>query len=194
MSATTKQQLQAKIQSSRTQDLSQNFADYACVALILRGEIDDLELGYIVRATNPNDRWSGQIAFPGGRRELQDKNDIETSIRETLEEIGFQLRPEHLLGKINDVQARKGGQKLEFYIRPFVFYVPEEMTLNLNADEAADFFFRKVSDLRDSNMQTTVEIDWLEAKVKMPAIEMKKAPKLWGLSYLMTLDLLKVLE
>lgn len=185
--------LRQKVHHSHPQDLSQAFADYACVALLLRGPLDNLELGFIVRAQNPNDRWSGQIAFPGGRREQSDANDIHTAMRETFEEIGVDLRLEDLLGKLSDVQARKGRQMLEFYIRPFVFYVTENFTPNLDPHEVAEFFWHPLTELIAVAKHAIHEVEFNGAKVKLPAVEMNRTAKLWGLSYLMTQDLLKTL-
>lgn len=189
-----KEILRNRIHQSCPQDLSQNFKDYACVALLIRGEATNPDLGFIVRAQNPQDRWSGQIAFPGGRREILDKNDIHTAIRETFEEIGLQLSEKDLLGKLNDVQARKGRQMLEFYIRPFVFYVSDETKLNLNPSEVAEFFWHPLAALKDPSFESTVETDWNGSKIQLPAIDVNRAAKLWGLSYLMTQDLLRILE
>jgi 8-oxo-dGTP pyrophosphatase MutT (NUDIX family) len=49
-----------------------------------------MEILYIRRADNPKDRWSGNVAFPGGKQDGNETN-IETAIRETHEEIGIDL-------------------------------------------------------------------------------------------------------
>ncbi len=51
----------------------------------------EAEILFVKRATNKKDKYSGNIAFPGGRVEKSDRNSLETSIRETLEEIGINL-------------------------------------------------------------------------------------------------------
>ena len=33
---------------------------------------DDIELLFVRRAINPRDRWSGQMAFPGGRQNINE--------------------------------------------------------------------------------------------------------------------------
>jgi 8-oxo-dGTP pyrophosphatase MutT (NUDIX family) len=54
----------------------------------------DPEILFIKRAANKNDKWTGHIAFPGGRRDPEDKDDREAAIRETWEEVGIDLKEE----------------------------------------------------------------------------------------------------
>ncbi|KAL8810755.1 MAG: hypothetical protein Q9200_002326 [Gallowayella weberi] len=57
----------------------------------------DPEVLFIKRAARKGDRWNSHIAFPGGGRDPEDKDDIATSIRETREEIGMDLEAENCL-------------------------------------------------------------------------------------------------
>lgn len=57
----------------------------------------DPEVLFIKRAAREGDRWTSHIAFPGGRRDPEDHDDHDTSIRETREEIGLDLNAEHCL-------------------------------------------------------------------------------------------------
>ena len=52
----------------------------------------DPEILFIKRTTRAGDRWNGHIAFPGGRQEPDDEDDASTSVRETDEEVGLDLR------------------------------------------------------------------------------------------------------
>ena len=51
------------------------------------------EVLYIRRSLNPTDRWSGDLAFPGGKAN-PGENDRETCERETMEEVGLDLTSE----------------------------------------------------------------------------------------------------
>lgn len=51
----------------------------------------DPEILFIKRSTRIGDRWTGHIALPGGKRELGDDSDLETSMREAREETGIEL-------------------------------------------------------------------------------------------------------
>lgn len=51
----------------------------------------DPEILFIKRSTRVGDRWTGHIALPGGKRDLGDVSDKETSVREAREETGVEL-------------------------------------------------------------------------------------------------------
>ncbi|HEV8382740.1 MAG TPA: CoA pyrophosphatase, partial [Gemmatimonadales bacterium] len=74
----------------------------AAVAVILHESDDGLEALFIHRAVRVGDTWSGQIAFPGGRREPSDHDLLATAIRETLEEVGVDLSRAERLGVLDD--------------------------------------------------------------------------------------------
>lgn len=183
------------LQSQQTQDLSGDLHDHACVAIILRGKsFESLEVGFIQRAIQPNDKWSGQIAFPGGRREPQDTDDISVAQRETWEEIGVQLLRDEFIGRIDDIQGRKAGLLLPFYIRPIVFHIEREFVLNLQPSEVSDFFWVPLATLLNPQSQITYKLQRELIAVELPGINLDRDVPLWGLTYMMIQDLLKRLQ
>jgi 8-oxo-dGTP pyrophosphatase MutT (NUDIX family) len=83
----------------------------AAVALVLRPHPDgDAELLFIRRATRAGDPWSGQIGLPGGRYEPADDLLETTALRETLEEVGLDLRAGgRVLGALDELRPRTGA-------------------------------------------------------------------------------------
>mmetsp|Transcript_14897 Transcript_14897/g.46905 ORF Transcript_14897/g.46905 Transcript_14897/m.46905 type:complete len:319 (+) Transcript_14897:82-1038(+) len=91
----------------------------ASIALVLRerpgdgggGPAEALEAAFILRSINPNDRWSGHVALPGGRQE-PGEDDVQTAVRETFEEVGWDLSPGgqafDLIGRMDDRPAFLG--------------------------------------------------------------------------------------
>ena len=64
----------------------------AAVAVILRERDGALEVLVIRRAERAGDRWSGHAALPGGKVSESDTSIDDTALRETLEEVGLDLR------------------------------------------------------------------------------------------------------
>ena len=64
----------------------------------------NLQVLFLKRADIDDDRWSGAVSFPGGRRDVDDDNDFSTVKREAYEELGVPLdSPDFiLLGKLPD--------------------------------------------------------------------------------------------
>jgi 8-oxo-dGTP pyrophosphatase MutT (NUDIX family) len=78
---------------------------------------------------------SGQVAFPGGKRDATDTDDAHTALREAHEEIGLEPRHIEVIGQMPTYTT--GSQ---FIITPVVALVSPEHRLKLNAFEVADAF------------------------------------------------------
>jgi 8-oxo-dGTP pyrophosphatase MutT (NUDIX family) len=73
----------------------------------------------------------GQISFPGGRVERQDRSTEETALRETQEEIGIGPRDVEILGRIDDTLTLAS----RFVVHPFVGVIPHPYEFRLNREE-----------------------------------------------------------
>ncbi len=111
----------------------------AAVAVILHDCDDGLETLFIHRAVRAGDTWSGQIAFPGGRREPTDTDLLATAIRETREEIGVDLSAAERLGVLDYLYPRTPVLP-PVVVRPFVFALTQRPTITLNP-EVQDAFW-----------------------------------------------------
>lgn len=166
-------------------DLSKDYSRASGVALLLCGEGPDLELLFIKRAANPTDRWSGQIAFPGGKRDEADESLLAACVREVREEIGFALTPDLLIGSIDDIQARKRGVLLDFYIEPFVFHLGERPELVLAPTEVEKTYWVSLEYLADPANAAEYSYVHEGLTLKLPGIRLPDGEVLWGLSYMM---------
>ena len=77
----------------------------------------------------------GQISFPGGRMEAEDKSTLETALRETEEEVGLNRRHVEILGSLPDYYTGTG-----FCITPLIGLVHRPFKLTLDAFEVAEAF------------------------------------------------------
>lgn len=78
---------------------------------------------------------SGQVAFPGGKRDETDVDEADTALREAHEEIGL---PRELAEVIGTMPTYTTGT--QFIITPVVALVQPDYPLALNAFEVADAF------------------------------------------------------
>jgi 8-oxo-dGTP pyrophosphatase MutT (NUDIX family) len=106
----------------------------AAVAVVLAAEPDSILL--IRRAEREGDRWSGQMAFPGGRWSPGDPDLLATARRETLEEVGFDLAPALVLGPLDDIAPRTPTLP-PITVTPWVFRVESAGSLQPNDEVAA---------------------------------------------------------
>jgi 8-oxo-dGTP pyrophosphatase MutT (NUDIX family) len=107
---------------------------WAAVAVVLVPSPDAVLL--IRRAERAGDPWSGHMALPGGRRESEDADLVETAIRETFEEVGLELPRSDLLGGLDDVVPRTPVLP-PIAVRPFVFLLPRRSPLTPNPEVAS---------------------------------------------------------
>jgi 8-oxo-dGTP pyrophosphatase MutT (NUDIX family) len=105
----------------------------AAVAVVLAA--DPAALLLIRRAEREDDRWSGQMALPGGRWSPDDPDLLATARRETREEVGLDLTSAELLGTLDDIAPRTPTLP-PVIVRPFVFGLSRSPPLHPNHEVA----------------------------------------------------------
>lgn len=132
----------------------------AAVALVLRPvDADDAELLFIRRAMRAGDPWSGQIGLPGGRFDPTDDSLRTTALRETMEEVGLDLRAHgHVLGVLDELRPRTPVLP-PIIVRPYVAAIAHVPELVLS-DEVAEVRWVRLSALfvPDAKVRTTVQV------------------------------------
>jgi 8-oxo-dGTP pyrophosphatase MutT (NUDIX family) len=149
----------------------------AGVSLLLRDR-DGPELLFIKRAERAGDPWSGQIAFPGGRRQAEDASLQETARRETSEEVGLDpALTGRYLGALDECEP--GSKRLPpLVIAPFVWAVPSDAALAPSAPEVDQLLWVGLEALRDARAAITFTF----AERSFPAIQIGPYV-LWGLTW-----------
>lgn len=191
----------------------------ASVALLLAsGKANDEYVLFIKRAANDKDPWSGDVAFPGGKRDPADKSDEDTAIREVLEEVGLDVSDEgrwRRLGKIADDRVVQRGHSKHMVVSTFGFELlekdgalPAPIT---QPDEVAYAWWVPVSHLRPELLRMqrlpldkyrfttpvrlllqavgTEGIGFASLPLPLPALATEEPP-LWGLTLTLTSDVL----
>lgn len=127
-----------------------NVKKRASVAMTFAGAPDALHICLIERAQRPGDRWSGQMAFPGGRASPEDDSPLEVAIRETREEVGLSLHQARPLGALSELALDRHGDDSHGVLSPFVFYSGDRLpALTPEPGEVARAFWIPLTHLYD---------------------------------------------
>ncbi len=151
----------------------------AAVAVVLLSDRDvDTEILLIKRATRPGDPWSGQMALPGGRREMTDTDLIATAVRETIEETGIDLSQAEFLGQLDDL-APQTTTLPRILVRPFVFALNDPPKIKVNA-EVDGHLWASLDGLRTSERETSVSVRGSDLTVQAYHLG---GEVIWGMTY-----------
>ena len=89
----------------------------------------------LTQRTDHLNHHAGQVSFPGGRVEADDRGPVDTALRETEEEIGLRRDQVEIAGYLDGYETGTG-----FHITPVVGFVRPGFTLKLDAFEVAEAF------------------------------------------------------
>ena len=141
------------------------------VGIIEKSGVPNLVL---TKRTEKLHKHSGQIAFPGGKREAHDKSDEETAIREAYEEIG--LKPDDFT-KLGELQFHYTGTGFE--IRPIVGLIKESAQFTKNDNEVDEIFTVPLSFVLDPKNYVIFSKSFGTEKLSFYAISYKNY-YIWG--------------
>jgi 8-oxo-dGTP pyrophosphatase MutT (NUDIX family) len=144
----------------------------AAVAVLFRRVEGELELLLVKRAEVPGDPWSGDMAFPGGKRIPQDRDIMHTVIREVREETNIDLKANFFLGKMEIVFSTV---RPEYSVLPLVFLQETEVDIKINEELTSHLWapFNKLEGSRDRTMIKNLTVPVFRVKGEV----------VWGLTY-----------
>ena len=150
---------------------------FAAVSIIVRDRRSPSVL-LIKRAERPGDPWSGQIAFPGGRMQSEDRTARDTAVRETLEEVGIDLnRAGEFLGYGGVTTTHTGTMD----VVPSVFELKESVEVKPNP-EVASFRWVDLEDFMAPGSRSTYDLNNDGRVAALPAYVVGDYV-VWGLTY-----------
>jgi len=163
----------------------------AAVALVVGRERDGYSILFIERAAHPDDPWSGNIGFPGGKVEDGDNGCRRTAERETMEELGLDLSTASYLGRLSDVH----GAHLPVLVSCFVYGLENTSDPLCLSDEVKDAFWLSLEYLVDPRNRGMHEFSFAGDRFQGPCIILPypDKPVLWGLTHRLLMELLDIL-
>ncbi|ARN73472.1 NUDIX hydrolase [Oceanicoccus sagamiensis] len=156
----------------------------SAVALILRQTDSGLETLMIKRADREGDPWSGHMAFPGGRGEQADSNNLHTARRETWEEIGLDTdQHTQVLGRLSDIATPPFRGHHRMVVTPYLFTIEQVPELNPN-HEVAEVIWVPLAFLADPDNRERMQWQRDNMTRDLPCYFYNDR-RIWGLSLLM---------
>ena len=130
------------------------------MALVLGGREEALSLCFVKRALRPGERWSGDVAFPGGWTGPGDAGARDAAVRETREEVGLALAAATFVGRLDDRVIGLPGTRDAPVLSSFVFHVgPGLPALRPDGWETEAAWWIPLDHLREGGNRTTMPVD-----------------------------------
>jgi 8-oxo-dGTP pyrophosphatase MutT (NUDIX family) len=118
---------------SRTPQIIENkdsLLRHAAVLIPLFQDGDGYKILFTQR-TQKVEAHKGQISFPGGRIDEEDRTLLETALREAYEEVGIRRKDVTVLGRIDDMRTVASN----YIVHPFVGLIPSSYSFVISKDE-----------------------------------------------------------
>ncbi len=131
---------------------------------------------------------AGQVSFPGGSRDPEDRDELATALRETEEELGIPRAEAAPLGRLDDVPVVTG-----FKIAPFVARIPAGFAYRPSTSEVARVFEAPLAALVDP-ARTRFRFERMERRGRQHVVPFFELDDeiIWGATGRILLQLLEV--
>jgi 8-oxo-dGTP pyrophosphatase MutT (NUDIX family) len=164
--------------------VADDFPEAAVLVPITRS--DEPELVLTLRASGLSTH-GGEVAFPGGRRDPEDADLVQTALREAHEEIGLAPGLVEVIGPLTSLVSRHGIK-----VTPYVALIPDYLEFHANDGEIAAVFSVPLAFFRDDPREMTHRIDYLGRSWYVPSYRYGDY-KIWGLTAIMVVELVNLL-
>ena len=152
----------------------QNAPKQSSVLIILFPESSSWKTVFIKR-TDDHGPHSGQMAFPGGMYEDQDRSLYETALREAKEEVGFFSEQITFVGKLTPLHIPVSN----VIVNPFIISISTKPTLTANSDEVEEIVEIPLNTFLDKSISSHFTFEYKEKTYKAPCFTIGKHI-IWG--------------
>lgn len=109
----------------------------------------------VTKRTDQVEHHKGHLCFPGGARDPEDRNLVETALRECEEEMGILKRDVEVLGRLDEIAT-----VTNFVITPFIGYIPHPYTFSPNPIEIEEVIEVPIERFMTTCEPTVEHLEW----------------------------------
>ena len=164
-------------ESSFTKEILAHCRNASVLILLFpsKDDVNEIE-GVLIERSEYDGVHSKQIGFPGGERDYDDVNDIETAIRECKEELGVKVELENVLGPLTPLYIPPSN----FLVKPYVAWLSARPLFSIDPKEVNSLLIFPVSDLAEESNWRNYTVNG----VGVPGIKFGKH-LVWGATAMM---------
>lgn len=160
-------------------------AKESAVLVLLSGQADYTKV-LLIQRTKDGGVHSGQIAFPGGKKEKEDKDLIATALREADEEVQIKRNDIVVLGPMSSLYIPVSN----FIVQPVLAYCPALPSLEKSEVEVAKIIDMPLDVLFSSKRETEIDIYApIKTKLEIAAYIPNENTIVWGATAMMLSEL-----
>ena len=161
----------------------------AGVLILLYLHENTIFMPLIVRPTTEMGAHSGQVSFPGGKKEVSDKNLRETALREAYEEVGIKADEITVLGEISPLFVFASN----FMVYPTVAVCDFRPDFVPDPREVAKILEIPLLHLQNTDNHKIADLEIRNSTIIAPHFEVEKHI-IWGATAMILNELLEILE
>ncbi|MCD6597318.1 MAG: CoA pyrophosphatase [Bacteroidales bacterium] len=158
----------------------------AAVLILLFPENGNISTVFIKRTRYPGPH-SGQISFPGGKFEPNDKQLYKTALRETCEELGVNTKDVKKLGSLTPLYIGVSN----FNVFPYVGYIGTELNFRIQKEEVEHTITENLSTLLNQNNKGKTRIKKNGFDITAPCFHIGES-KVWGATAMILNEFLSI--
>lgn len=158
------------------------------VLILLYIDVEIIKTVFILRQTYDGVH-SGQVSFPGGRYEKEDKSLIETALRESKEEVNIDPDKVHIIGTLSEMYIPPSN----YVILPVVGYQHSRPDFLPEKTEVAKIIETDIGFLSNDNLIKETELDVKGFKIQAPYFDVN-GHIVWGATAMILSELKEVIE
>lgn len=182
------QQIASRLDSYEPKEFGQELPKAGVLVPITRNHVRPEVI--LTRRSATLSTHSGQVAFPGGKYDLEDQTLVNTALRETHEEVGIDPKSVEVLGELSRIVSLHGLQ-----VNPFVGVVDEGLELKPNPHEIESIFTVPLDYFAEAKPKRRDRMTFKGMALAVPSYEYTfkgNTYEIWGLTAMILVEFLNL--